>query len=258
VSEILIALWGLQVRRGKSPVLEIPHLAVRAGETLAVLGRNGAGKSTLLQVLGLLVRPQAGELLYRGRPVAARERLQLRRRMALVFQAPLLLATSVERNVGLGLRLRRLPRAEVERRTRVWLTRLGIAQLARSDAGRLSGGEAQRASLARALALEPELLLLDEPFSALDAPTRAELIESLQRLIAAEGITTVLVTHDVREAVALADRIAVLDRGRLLQVGTAAEVLVAPAGPEVEALIRPALGPALAPPARSEGGSQTH
>jgi tungstate transport system ATP-binding protein len=238
MSESLAALWAVRVDRGGRRILDLPHLSVRAGETLAILGRNGAGKSTLLKVLGLLMHPDSGEVLLHGRAVRPADRPAWRRRMAAVFQQPLLLDITVERNVGLGLRLRKRPRVEIRQRVEIWLERLGIAALRGRRARQLSGGEAQRVSLARALVLEPELLLLDEPFSALDAPTRADLIQILSDLIAAHRITTVLVTHDAREAAVLADRIAVLERGRILQIGACAEVLNAPASPEIAGLTR--------------------
>ncbi|HEX9637996.1 MAG TPA: ATP-binding cassette domain-containing protein [Acidobacteriota bacterium] len=241
MSDSLIALWGVRVVRAGRVVLEVPHFGIHRGETVAILGRNGAGKSTMLQILGLLTQPDAGQVLYSGRPVAARERLALRRRMAAVFQDPLLLDRTVERNVALGLELRGCARSEIARRVGVWLERFDITALARRPARELSGGEAQRVSLARALVLEPELLLLDEPFAALDAPTRFEWIESFGALIFGPQRATVLVTHDAREAIALAHRIAVLERGRIVQVGSVAELLNRPASAEVEALVRPAL-----------------
>ena len=230
-----LSLRDVTVRRGRSTALRVPALDVPAGDVLAVIGRNGAGKSTLLQTLALLERPATGEVLFEGTSVRGRERAY-RRRMAVVFQEPLLLAGSVRHNVALGLRLRGVPRAERERRAGEWLSRLGIAALAERPAHALSGGEAQRASLARALALEPEVLLLDEPFGGLDTPTRRELLADLARLVRATHLTTVFVTHDWREVECLADRVAVLVAGDVRQVGPVAQVLRCPAGPEVAAL----------------------
>ena len=231
-----LALRDVTVRRGRRVVLEVSALDVRAGEVLAVIGPNGAGKSTLLQTLAVLQRPASGTVLFDGVPVRGRE-LTMRRRLAVVFQAPLLLSGSVRDNVALGLRLRGVPRAQRLQRADRWLDRLGVAALANRPAHALSGGEAQRTSLARALALDPDVLLLDEPFTGLDAPTRARLVADLGALLRDTGLTTVFVTHDRDEALQLADRAAVLIGGRVRQVGAVAEVFARPADPEVAAFV---------------------
>jgi tungstate transport system ATP-binding protein len=233
---VRLSLRDVTVRRGGRLVLDVPALDLVAGEVLAVLGPNGAGKSTLLQVMALLERPATGAVYVDDMRVRGNA-LPMRRRMAMVLQEPLLLDGSVRDNVALGLRLRGVPRAERRRRADRWLARLGIAHLANRPAHALSGGEAQRASLARALALEPDVLLLDEPFSGLDAPARARLITDLAALLRETGQTAVLVTHDRDEALRLGDRVAVLIGGRLRQIGPTAEVFSHPADPEVAAFV---------------------
>jgi tungstate transport system ATP-binding protein len=218
-----LELRDVAVNRGRRRVLDVPALEVLRGELLAVVGPNGAGKSTLVQVAALLERPANGEVLFDGEPVG-RNVLSYRRRMAVVFQEPLLLDTGVENNVRAGLGLRGVPRSEQRRRAGIWLERFGIAQLARRSARTLSGGEAQRTSLARALALEPEVLILDEPFAALDAPTRSALINDLDDILGESRITTIFVTHDRSEALRLGDRVAVLMDGRVRQAGTPSDV----------------------------------
>jgi tungstate transport system ATP-binding protein len=213
--------------------LEVPALEVRVGEVLAVIGPNGSGKSTLLRILGLLERPEAGQVLVGGRPVDARDALVERRRMAAVFQEPLLADTTVAANVALGLRFRGVARGEVERRVTHWLARLGVGGLAARAARTLSGGEAQRVALARALVLEPEVLLLDEPFASLDQPSRTALVADLASVLGQDRITTVLVTHHRGEAQALADRVAVLIDGRVRQLDETARVFHAPAAEDV-------------------------
>ena len=216
MAQALLALQGLSVRYGEASILNIPALAVQTGEVLAIIGPNGAGKSTLLRVMGLLEQPAEGKIYFQGQEAAPRNTLALRRRMASVFQEPLLLNASVYENAAMGFTLRGLDRHSMERRVRPWLERLGIAHLVRQPARSLSGGEAQRTSLVRALALDPELLLLDEPFSALDPPTREGLLLDLETILREEGITTVFVTHDRNEAFMLGDRVAILMGGELL------------------------------------------
>jgi molybdopterin-binding protein len=229
----VVALRGVRHRYAAGFTLEVPALDVVAGEVLAVIGPNGSGKSTLLRVLGLLERPDAGQVLVGDRPVDARDALAERRRMATVFQEPLLADTTVAANVGLGLGFRGVSGAASERRVARWLERFGIGALAARAARTLSGGEAQRVALARALVLEPEVLLLDEPFASLDQPSRTALIADLAAILRQDHVTTVLVTHHRGEAQALADRVAVLLDGRLGQVDTTAGVFQAPASEAV-------------------------
>ncbi len=230
----LLSARGLRVERSGRLVLAVDRLDVRRSEALALIGPNGSGKSTLLLALGLLLTPTAGEVFVDDQTAHTdAERRALRRRMAVVFQEPLLLDRSVYDNVALGLRLRGATGRDIERQVTPWLERLGIAALAKRPARQLSGGEAQRTSLARALVLRPDILLLDEPFSALDAPTRAGLVEQVGEIVRELGAATVFVTHDRDEALALGDRIAVLIRGRLRQVGPPGEVFAAPADVDV-------------------------
>jgi len=229
----VLALRDVRRRYSSGYALDVPSLDVIAGEVLSVIGPNGSGKSTLLRILGLLERPDEGRVLFGGQAVDAREALAERRRMATVFQEPLLADASVRDNAGLGLRFRGMPAAEATARATRWLERLGVAGLAARAARTLSGGEARRVALARALVLEPEVLLLDEPFSSLDAPTRAALVTDLGAILRADRVTTVLVTHERGEAQALADRVGVLMDGRLRQLDDTARVFYAPASPEV-------------------------
>jgi tungstate transport system ATP-binding protein len=226
-----LAVADVRVVYGGAVALEVARLEARAAEVLAIIGPNGSGKSTLLRVLGLLEPPAAGAVLFQGRPVGPGERLAARRRMAVVFQQPLLADMSVAANVGLGLRFRGA--AGAAPRVEQWMERLGIAALRARRASTLSGGEAQRVALARALVLAPEVLLLDEPFAGLDQPTREALVADLAGILRAERITTVMVTHDRAEARAMADRVAVLMGGRLRQVDETARVFQAPASEDV-------------------------
>jgi tungstate transport system ATP-binding protein len=217
-------------------VLDVPRLAVRRGEILTLLGENGSGKTTLLRLLGLLLRPARGSICFDGERVEfgnRRRLLELRRHTASVMQEPLLCRMSVRRNVALGLRFRHLTRPEIERRVRDWLERLSIPHLGDRPAAKLSGGEAQRTSLARAMVLEPQVLFLDEPFAALDAPTRQNLLQEFRTVLAGSSVTAVYATHDRAEALGLGDRVAVLREGHVAQVGTTEEVFSRPEQVEV-------------------------
>jgi tungstate transport system ATP-binding protein len=234
-----VRVSGLVVRRGGRVVLDVDSLELRRGEILALVGPNGAGKSTLVTALALLERPAAGTIALDGTPVDWRRGLlAARRRLAVVFQESLLFDTTVAENVATGLKLRGVPRGERDPRVEHWLGRLGITHLARRQARTLSGGEAQRTSLARALVLAPELLLLDEPFAALDAPTREALTDDLLPLLRETATTTVLVTHDRDEALELGDRLGVLLDGRLVQVDRPEVVVTSPANEAVAAFFR--------------------
>ena len=220
--------------RGDRPVAHAARIDLAEGEHLALLGPNGAGKSSLVLGLATLVRTD-GELRYRGAQV--RDAGAYRRRIAVVFQRPLLLDRSVRENAALGLALRGVGRRERDARAENELARLGVGQLADRPALGLSGGEAQRVSIARALAIDPEILFLDEPFSALDAPTRETLIADLARVLRERGVTTVMVTHDRDEALSLADRIGVVMNGELRQLDTAEAVFGMPGDPEIAAFV---------------------
>jgi molybdate transport system ATP-binding protein len=228
--------------------LELGHLhldlsiEVAAGEVLAVLGPNGSGKSTLLRCLAGLRAIDRGRVEIGGsvvdEPSTDTFVVPERRRVGVVFQDHLLFPNlDLTANVAFGLRARGTSRREADGRALVWLGRVGLDGLQRSRPGAVSGGQAQRAALARALVTDPDVLLLDEPLSALDAGTRAAVRRDLRRHLGEFGGATVLVTHDALDALALADRVAVLEDGRITQLGTLAEVTGTPRTPYVAELM---------------------
>ncbi len=233
----LFEIRNLHVCRGKSRVLEVDELTVSPGEVLAVVGPNGAGKSTLLLTLARLIPPVQGKILFQGIPIHEWDDLQYRRQMAIVFQEPLLIEGTVIENVTLGLRFRGVSRNQAKALAEEWLIKLNIAELASRQVKGLSGGEAQRVSLARAFVLDPLLLLLDEPFSALDPPARLSLLNDLTGLLNQNHRTTLFVTHHLKEAERLGDRVAVLIKGTLRQIGTVAEIQNNPIDEEVASFI---------------------
>jgi tungstate transport system ATP-binding protein len=229
----------LSVVLGGHKVLDIPSLAIKPKGVLMIIGPNGSGKTTLLLSLALLLKPVSGDIYYRGEPVRyGAESLKLRRRFAVVFQEPLLLSGTVWDNVTVGLRLRHVAKEEIKSKAIHWLERFGISKLAGRQTKSLSGGEAKRVSLARAFVLEPEVLFLDEPFAALDTPTHQNLVEDLQSVLHETKVSTVMVTHQIEEALILSDQVAVLMSGRIRQMGTAQEVFSSPFDEEVAAFIK--------------------
>jgi putative spermidine/putrescine transport system ATP-binding protein len=207
-------------------------LAIRRGEFVALLGPSGCGKTTTLRMVAGLVEPTSGRILLDGDDLTARP--THRRNVGMVFQNYALFPhMSVADNVAFGLEMRNVPRAERRRRVdeTLALVRLGGFEHRRPRA--LSGGQQQRVALARALVIRPDLLLLDEPLSNLDAKLREEMRGEIRQIQRRLGITTVFVTHDQAEALALADRVAVMDRGRLAQLGTPEEIYERPASPFV-------------------------
>ena len=234
----MLRVDNISVRRAGRVTLEPCSLSLDAGERLAVYGPNGAGKSTLLQVVAGLLPAASGSIAFHGTSVGAgMSVLDYHRRTAAVFQEPLLLRGSVRHNVELGLKLRGIEARERARRAQAWMERLRITHLADRAASLLSGGEAQRTSLARALVLEPQVLFLDEPFAALDAPTRARLLGELAEILDEQRIATLFVTHDLEEAAELCERCLVLDAGRLLQHDAMAAVVERPLSRRVAEIV---------------------
>ncbi len=225
----LLELKNIEVKRGGTTILQISSLQIKEGEVLSLIGPNGAGKTTLLQTFSFLSKPFQGEIFFRGQKVGAnRSKLEYRRRLAMVFQDPLLFDTTVFNNVASGLKIRGMRKGEIRDRVMEQLDRFGIVNLKDRSARTLSGGEAQRTSLARAFALQPEILLLDEPFASLDLPARDSLIEDLEQILHQTRTTTLFATHDRMEALRLSDRIAVMNEGRILQMGSPSEVMNQP------------------------------
>ncbi len=222
--EPMLRVEDLRLELGGREIFHIDDLTIRKGEVLALIGPNGAGKSSLLLTLALLQIPTGGTIRIGGEAANNGNTLRLRRRMAVVFQEALLLDFSVRQNIIAALRIRGVSRRDAAERMTHWLERFGISHLAHRPARVLSGGEAQRASLARAFAFEPEILLLDEPFAALDYPTRKNLLSELGQLLSDMSMTTLFVTHDYTEIPYLAKRVAVLHEGRIFKDGSLEEV----------------------------------
>ncbi len=251
----MISFAGVSKRFGDNGDFAVRDvtLDVRAGEILVLLGSSGSGKTTLLRLVNRLIEPTSGRILVAGVDIAGQDPVQLRRRIGYVFQGiGLFPHLNIRANVGMVPRLLGWPPARREQRVGELLQLVGLdphVHAARYP-DELSGGQQQRAGVARALAAEPEMLLMDEPFGALDAITREALQQELLELKRSIRKTIVFVTHDILEALTLGDRIAVMHHGRLQQVGRADELMRAPANDFVRDLFaRPAarFGVKLAP-----------
>jgi sulfate transport system ATP-binding protein len=233
-----IAINDISKQFGEFSALEHVSLEVPAGSLTALLGPSGSGKSTLLRIVAGLETPDAGHVVIDGRDVT--DTRPQDRGIGFVFQHYAAFAhMSVRENVAFGLRIRKRPREEITARVDELLGLVGLTKWSGQRPHQLSGGQRQRMALARALAVEPRVLLLDEPFGALDATVRAELRQWLRRLHDEQHVTTVLVTHDQEEAMEVADRIAVMNAGEIEQVGSPREVYDRPASAFVMSFVGP-------------------
>ena len=222
----------LEVSYGATPVLHRISLAVAGGEFVALLGPSGCGKTTLLRAISGFVPVGAGRIAVGGRDITHEP--PDHRGMAMVFQSYALWPhMTTAQNLGYGLKLRRVPKADIARRVAEILAMLKLEGFGERNVTQLSGGQRQRVALGRALAVSPQLLLLDEPLSNLDARIREDVRHEIKALQHKLGITTIHVTHDREEAMVMADRIAILDAGHIAQIGTPEEVYNRPNSPFV-------------------------
>ncbi|WP_217351883.1 ABC transporter ATP-binding protein [Ruegeria sp. HKCCD8929] len=247
-----IALRDLRVGYAEQDVLSGINLDVHAGEFIALLGASGCGKTTLLRALAGFVPVRGGTISVDGRDMSRTK--PEARGMAMMFQSYALWPhMNVAQNIGYGLRLRRKSRAEIDARVAEMADLVGLGDLVHRKIAALSGGQRQRVALARALAIDPPVLLLDEPLSNLDAGIRANMRHEIRSLQQRLGLTTVLVTHDREEAMSMADRVVILNQGRIAQVGTPEEVFHTPANPYVARFM--GAGNALSGSARIDGSA---
>jgi putative spermidine/putrescine transport system ATP-binding protein len=231
-----LAVEHVELTYGTALVLDRISLRVAPGEFVALLGSSGCGKTTLLRAISGFAPVQAGRILVGARDITHLPPEQ--RGMAMVFQSYALWPhMTTAQNLGYGLRLRRVPRAERTRRVGEIMALLGLDGLGERPVTQLSGGQRQRVALGRALAISPGILLLDEPLSNLDARIRQSVRHEIKSIQQQLGITAIHVTHDREEAMVMADRIAIMNRGRIAQLGTPEEVYNRPASPFVAAFM---------------------
>jgi osmoprotectant transport system ATP-binding protein len=235
----MIELRGLGKQYGARRAVDGLDLRVETGEFMVLGGPSGCGKTTTLTMINRLIEPTSGSVLIDGRDSRELDPVELRRRIGFVFQdIGLFPHMTVAENTGIVLRLMRKPRGEIDARVDelLGLVRLAPDKFRAAAPSELSGGQRQRVGVARALAARPRIMLMDEPFGAIDPLLRDELAADYRRIHDDLGLTTILVTHDMTEAVLLADRIALMRDGRLVQVGTPRELLSKPADDFVRAM----------------------
>jgi len=225
--KIAVSVRGVSKRFGPAEVLSNISFDVNEGEILVLLGASGSGKTTILRIISGLEIPDEGTVVFHGREVT---RLPARQRgTGVIFQSYALFPKmNVEHNIAYGLKIRRRPKAEIEKRVRELIELVHLNEHSRKFPSQLSGGQQQRVAIARALAYEPEVLLFDEPFGALDAQIRTMLRREIRSLLKSIKVPSVFITHDQEEALELGDRIAVLNEGEIEQIGTPYEVYMKP------------------------------
>ncbi|KAA0013573.1 ABC transporter ATP-binding protein [Billgrantia pellis] len=236
----MIELFGVTKRFGAETAVDALSLRVEKGQVCVLVGTSGCGKSTTLRMINRLIEHDAGEIHLEGAPVRSFDEVTLRRRIGYVIQSTGLFPHwTVARNIGLVPRLLKWPRGRIHERVEELMALLGlpVQEFADKYPRQLSGGQAQRVGVARALAADPDILLMDEPFGALDPLTRQALQKQLQELQARLHKTVVFVTHDMDEALALADRLVVMRKGRIVQQGRPIDLLHEPADEFVESLL---------------------
>lgn len=223
----LVVLSNISKRFGETPALSDINLSVQRGEFIAVIGSSGSGKTTMIKILAGFETPDSGEVLMNGRQI--NDLPPWSRKMPMVWQNLALFPfLNVLENAEFGLKMRGIPKLERRRRSMEWLEKLSIANFAARAVSDLSGGQRQRVALARTLVMEPEILLLDEPLSALDANMVVHMQGVLSQLQKDAGITFLYVTHSQSEAFAMADRVVVMDAGRVQQIGTPQKIYRTP------------------------------
>ena len=236
MSEAILGGSGIKHQYHGGPALEVDHIQLFKGEVLCLLGSSGAGKSTLLRILGLLETPNKGVVSVDGTPAHPRD-IGARRKISTVLQSAVMFRGDVGANVAYGLKVRRVGSKETARRVHESLRLMDIEGLRERSVQEISGGEAQRVAIARAIAVDSDAILLDEPLAQVDEPRRESLALTMKRTLSDKGVAVLWVTHDRSEALAIADRLAVMEDGVVLQTGPTTDVFARPQDEKVARLL---------------------
>jgi tungstate transport system ATP-binding protein len=225
----MLKLQNISYIKNDLQILSIPDFECMKGEIMGVMGPNGAGKSSLLKICAFLEKATDGSIFLNGHEVSTHTLpLFERRKLAVVMQQSLLFNTNVFENIAIGLKFRKLSKPVIMRKVEEWMDRFQISHLATQHTYHLSGGEAQRVNLARAMVLEPEILFLDEPFSALDFPTKVTLLKDLKAILDETKTTTFFISHDLTEIKYMTNSLTILMNGRITESGRTESVISYP------------------------------
>lgn len=234
----ILSLKNLSVKKSGKVLISIDDFSVPTGSTLSIIGENGAGKTTLILTMAGLLKPASGVVLFKNKILDFDIPTETyRKNISIVFQENFLLNDTVYNNIALGLKFRKFNDAIIEKKVENILERFKISNLKNQKVYTLSGGEAKRVSIARALVIEPEILFLDEPFSSLDATSKEDIISDLITILKEKNITVIMSTHDKYEAFRLSDSIIVLEKGKIIQRGPKEHIIKSPASSFVASFV---------------------
>ncbi len=233
----ILSVKNLSIKKSNKEIINIDNFTISEGSITSIIGENGAGKTTFILTLAGLLKPSYGTIFFKDKSIKDMPLSEYRKHISIVFQENLLINDNVYNNVALGLKFRNLPHSKIEKKVDDILSRFKIKHLKYQKANTLSGGEAKRVSIARALVIEPKILFLDEPFSSLDSLSKEDIITDMIKVLKEKNITVVMSTHDKYEALRLSHSIIVLEKGKIIQKGIKEDIIKYPANSFVASFV---------------------